>query len=421
MKVLIVGSGGREHALAWKLKQSPKVTKIFIAPGNAGTALCGENIKAQTNEEILEWLRRHKVDLVVIGPDNYLADGLTDEIQKIGLVVFGPTKKAAEIEWSKSYAKQFMQEENIPTAKYAVFEVQKDAFEYLQTQSFPLVIKADGLAAGKGVVIAKTIQEGKQTIEDMMSNKIYGESGSRVVIEEYLEGLEISIHAFCDGDTAILFPASKDHKRIFDGDRGPNTGGMGTVAPVPGISDIDMEHIRKIIVLPTLVGLKKRGRPFRGVLFPGVMMTKDGPKVIEFNARFGDPETQSYMRILESDLYEILYACATDSLKSTKVKWSTDSSCCIVLASAGYPESLQKGMVIKVPANTKDLVVFHAGTISNEKGLITNGGRVLGVTATGHRLKQALETVYGSISPNIFSGAQYRKDIGASSLSKGQE
>ncbi len=421
MNVLIVGSGGREHTLAWKLKQSPKAIKIFIAPGNAGTAQCGENIEVRTNEEILGWLKQNKVDLVVIGPDSYLADGLTDEVQKMGLVVFGPTRDAAEIEWSKSYAKQFMQEENIPTAKYVVFEDQKDARSYLQTQSFPVVIKADGLAAGKGVVIAKTLPDAEGAIEDMMDKKIHGDSGRKVVIEEYLEGFEISIHAFCDGESAVFFPFSKDHKRIYDGDTGPNTGGMGTIAPVPGVTDEDMERIRTSIVLPTLAGLKKRGRPFRGVLFPGVMLTKQGPKVIEFNARFGDPETQSYMRILESDLFETLYACATTSLKDVEVTWSTDSVCCIVLASEGYPGRYEKGVAIVPPKDTSDVIVFHAGTALQEEVLVTNGGRVLGITATGKTVKQALETAYHSINHNIFTGVQYRTDIGASALTAGQE
>lgn len=416
MKVLIVGSGGREHALAWKLKQSPKVTQTFIAPGNAGTALVGTNVTARTSEEILEWLGKNKADLVVIGPDNYLAEGLSDSIQAMGVAVFGPTKAAAEIEWSKSYAKEFMQEENIPTARYQVFDKIENALEYVRKQSHPLVVKADGLAAGKGVVIAQNIEESERAISDIMDKKVHGDSGNSIVIEEYLRGFEISIHAFCDGENAVLFPPSKDHKRIFDGDTGPNTGGMGTIAPVPSVSEHDMSLIRECIVLPTLSGLKKRGRPFRGVLYPGIMLTKEGPKVIEFNARFGDPETQSYMRLLESDLFDVLYACATSSLKNTEIKWSSNSACCIVLASTGYPEFSEKGTIIKVPTDTKETAVFHAGTVLREGELVTNGGRVLGITAIGKTLKQALETAYGSITPNIFAGARYRKDIGASSV-----
>lgn len=416
MKILVVGGGGREHALVWKLKQSPKVKQIFIAPGNAGTSLLGTNIEAQTSEEIINWLKHNKVDLVVIGPDNYLAEGLANSIQKMNMPVFGPTKAAAEIEWSKSYAKQFMQEENIPTAQYQTFETAGGALGHIRRQRFPLVIKADGLALGKGVVIAKTLEEAEKAIDDIMVMRIHGKAGTRVIIEEYLEGLEISIHAFCDGDNAILFPASKDHKRIFDGDNGPNTGGMGTIAPVALVSKRDMELIRNKIILPTLFGLKKRNRPFRGVLFPGIMLTKNGPKVIEFNARFGDPETQTYMRILESDLFDMLYACATGWLKDIKIKWRTDFACCVILASAGYPESYKSGAPIKIPADSKNIVVFHAGTAIHENQLVTNGGRVLGITATATTLKKALEASYGAISPDVFAGVQYRKDIGLSNF-----
>jgi len=413
MKVLVIGGGGREHALVWKLKQSPKVAQIFIAPGNAGTALLGENVSARTSKEILEWLKNNAVDLVVIGPDNYLAEGLSDSIQEMNIKVFGPTKAAAEIEWSKSYAKQFMQEENIPTALYKVFETTEGALEYIRKHQFPLVVKADGLAAGKGVVIAGTLEEAERAIEEMLDKRIHGDSGSKVVIEDYLDGFEISVHAFCDGDNAILFPAAKDHKRIFDRDKGPNTGGMGTIAPVPLVSEEQMELIREKIIVPTLVGLKKRGRLFRGILFPGIMLTKEGPVVIEFNARFGDPETQSYMRILESDLFDILSMCASGSLKDLEIKWSDHYSCCIVLASKGYPNAYEKGVSITLPAVSRDVVIFHAGTTLYEGLLFTDGGRVLGITATGKTLEQALQTAYDPISPDIFDCVQYRKDIGA--------
>ncbi|MDP2631020.1 MAG: phosphoribosylamine--glycine ligase [Candidatus Uhrbacteria bacterium] len=412
MKVLVVGGGGREHSLVWKLKQSPRIKQIYIAPGNVGTSLLGENIEARTTSEILEWLQVHKMDLVIIGPDNYLAEGLTDLIQQLGIAVFGPTKAAAEIEWSKSYAKRFMQEENIPTARYQVFETTEQALGYVRGQKFPLVVKADGLAAGKGVVIATTLEEAERAIDDIMNARIHGDSGARVVIEDYLDGFEISVHVFCDGDNAILFPSSKDHKRIFDGDNGPNTGGMGTIAPVPLVSEKQMRIIRERIVVPTLAGLKKRGRPFKGILFPGIMLTNKGPMVIEFNARFGDPETQSYMRILESDLFDILSACASGSLKDFEIKWSDHYACCIVLASEGYPNAYEKGIPITLPAVSRDVVIFHAGTTLHEGQLVTDGGRVLGITAIGETLEQALETAYDSISSDIFNGVQYRKDIG---------
>ncbi len=417
MKVLIVGSGGREHALAWKLKQSSKVSHLYIAPGNPGTEEIGENVAAQTSEEILEWLRGNKVDLVVIGPDRFLAEGLTDSVQELGLAVFGPTRAAAEIEWSKSYAKQLMEEECIPTARYEAFSSASAAKEYIHTQAFPVVIKADGLAAGKGVVIAETAAEADTAIEEMLDKKAFGESGSQIVIEEYLEGIEISTHAFCSGEEAVMFPASKDHKRIFDGDTGPNTGGMGTIAPVSSITEEQMEEIRKLIVLPTLAALKKRGRPFKGILFPGIMITKNGPKVIEFNARFGDPETQSYMLLLESDLFEILHACVSNTLEQVDIAWAHKSSCCVVMASEGYPTSKEESVPITMqPLGPKDVMVFHAGTAVREGRLVTSGGRVLGVAACSSTLPGALKKAYAKIDQIDFAGKQFRNDIGSSVL-----
>ena len=415
MKVLIVGEGGREHALAWKLKQSPKVTELFVAPGNPGTASLATNVPARTSSTILEWLKGNSVDLVVIGPDSFLAEGLTDAIQEMGIAVFGPTKAAAEIEWSKSYAKQFMVEEGIPTAKHRVFETADGALEYIRKQDFPIVIKVDGLAAGKGVVIAKTLHEAENAVSDMMSKKIHGDSGSRVVVEEFLAGLEISIHAFCDGENAILFPTAKDHKRIFDGDEGPNTGGMGTIAPVPLVPQHQIDLIKERVVLPTLAGLKKRGRPFSGLLFPGIMLTKYGPMVIEFNARFGDPETQSYMRLLDSDLFEALYACATGSLANTEVRWKKEFACCVILASEGYPGEHKKGVSIELSKfDSEDMILFYAGVAENNGKLVTNGGRVFGVTATAPSLKEALNSAYREIGHVKFAGKQFRRDIGAS-------
>jgi phosphoribosylamine--glycine ligase len=416
MKVLLVGDGGREHALAWKLKQSLKVTQIYIAPGNPGTATVGINVNVSNTKEILEWLSAHEVDLVVIGPDNYLAEGLTDLLQAKGIPVFGPTKAAAEIEWSKAYAKQFMLEEGIPTARSRVFTTADVAREYIRTQTFPMVIKADGLAAGKGVTIAETLEEADAAITSMLEEKMFGVSGSKVIIEEYLEGFEISVHAFCDGDTALLFPVSKDHKRIGEGDTGPNTGGMGTIAPVGLIPEEQLELIKQRIVLPTLAGLKKRGRPFSGVLFPGIMLTASGPQVIEFNARFGDPETQSYMRLLESDLFNILYACATNSLAGIEVAWSSKFACCIVAASEGYPGNIEKDLPIVLPPTLDDIVIFHAGTKLKNDHLVTNGGRVLGVSAIGDSLQEALLTAYKGMEQVGFSGKQYRRDIGAAVL-----
>jgi len=418
MKILVVGSGGREHTLVWKLKQSPTVRDIFVAPGNAGTGQIAENLPLVTTNEIIEWLKKNKVDLVIVGPDNYLEEGIVDEIKKLKIPVFGPTKVAAEIEWSKSFAKQFMQEEGIPTASFHVFSDYKKASEYTKTQKFPLVIKASGLALGKGVVVAHNLSEAEQALKKMMNEKIFGSAGMDVVIEEFLVGKEISIHAFCDGETAILFPAAEDHKRIFDEDKGPNTGGMGTIAPVPWVSDKILKEIEEKIVQPTLRALKKRGRPFSGILFPGVMITDEGPKAIEFNARFGDPETQSYMRILETDLVEILLACTNGMLKKQKIKWSKKSACCVVCASGGYPGKYETGKTISGldTIHNKSVVVFHAGTKMDGNKAVTNGGRVLGVTAVGKNLKTALSKSYDAIKSISFEGMQYRKDIGKKSL-----
>lgn len=417
MKVLIVGNGGREHALTWKLKQSPKVQQIYIAPGNPGTAELGENISAKSTDEIVDWLRINTVDLVVIGPDQYLVEGLSDRVRELNIPVFGPSKLASEIEWSKAYAKQLMHEEGIPTAKSQIFSDSEQAKKYIRGNKLPIVIKADGLAAGKGVIIAKTINEAESAIDDMMNSKIFGDSGSTVIVEDYLDGFEISVHAFCDGEQAILFPIAKDHKRIGEGDTGPNTGGMGTIAPVSKVTKQQIESIKNEIVLPTLSALKKRGRKFSGVLFPGVMLTKDGPYVIEFNARFGDPETQSYMRILESDLFDILYACATGNLSNVKVNWSNKFACCIVLASKGYPTTTQTGDVVTIRSHGYNKSqIFYASVIKKEDKLITNGGRILGITTVGDSLSEALEIAYKEAENVDFSGKQYRRDIGAEVL-----
>ena len=418
MDILVVGSGGREHALVWKLKQSKKVRNIFVASGNAGTSLLAKNLGFSKTNEIINWLKKNPVDLVVIGPDNYLAEGIVDKIQALGIQVFGPTKAAAEIEWSKSYAKRLMQEEGIPAARFKTFKDYAEALEYVKSQEFTLVIKADGLALGKGVVIAENMDQAEKALVDMMKKKLFGEAGNEIIIEEYLEGKEISVHAFCDGEHAVMFPASQDHKRIFDGDKGPNTGGMGTIAPVSWVTSDQMQEIKEKILLPTLAALKKRGRPFKGILFPGVMITKDGPKVIEFNARFGDPETQSYMRILESDLVDVLLACIDGTLDKQDIAWSKKSACCIVCASGGYPGAYEKGKVIRGLEKNVDenIVIFHAGTKAIENKIVTNGGRVLGITAVANNLKESLAQAYRAVENIPFDGMQYRKDVGFKSL-----
>jgi phosphoribosylamine--glycine ligase len=370
------------------------------------------------SEDIISWIKKNPVDLVVVGPDDYLAEGIVDKLQEINVPVFGPTKLAAEIEWSKSFAKQFMKEENIPTAKFEIFSNLEKAKSYVKDHSFPLVIKANGLALGKGVVVAHDIGEANLALNEIMKDKVFGKAGDKVVIEEFLEGDEISVHAFCDGERAVLFPPSQDHKKALDGDKGKNTGGMGTIAPVPWITKTQMKKIEQKIVIPTLLALKKRGRPFKGILFPGVMMTKDGPKVIEFNARFGDPETQSYIRLLESDLFPILLSCVNGDLDKQEIIWSKKSACCVVCASRGYPQKYEKGKVIKGLSNIKSngIEVFYAGTKFDKGKVFTNGGRVLGVTSIGNVLKEAINKAYKAIEFISFEGMQYRKDIGKKSL-----
>ncbi|MEI6478810.1 MAG: phosphoribosylamine--glycine ligase, partial [bacterium] len=322
-----------------------------------------------------------------------------------------------EIEWSKSFAKQFMQEEGIPTANFKVFNDLNLANRYIETQTFPLVIKASGLALGKGVVITRDISEARKVLEDIMATKIFGEAGNEVVIEEFLQGKEISTHAFCDGENVMMFPSSQDHKTIFEGDIGPNTGGMGTIAPVPWVTEVHMKVIEDTIIKPTIKALKERGRPFKGILFPGIMITDSGPKVIEFNARFGDPETESYMRILKTDLLDILFACVNGKLNEQVIEWEDLSACTVMCASKGYPGSYEKGKVINgLDDLNEDVVVFHAGTKEQEGKIVTNGGRVLGVSATGEDLKDALSKAYKTIENISFDGMQFRRDIGAKSI-----
>lgn len=417
--ILIISSGGREHALGWKLKKSSKVGKIYFAPGTAGTATVGINtgINALDFDTLIEFVEKNSIDLTIAGPDDVLAAGIVNVFQEKGLKIFGATKEAAQIESSKAFAKKLMHEENIPTAKYASFTDFKIAKKYIENHELPVVIKASGLALGKGVVIAKTKDEAINALEDCMVNKIFGTSGEEVVIEEFLQGPEVSIHVFSDGTNIALFPPSRDHKPIFDGNKGPNTGGMGTIAPLPEITKKQLDEIRKKIVLPVINGLKKRGMPFTGCLYPGLMITKDGPKVIEFNCRFGDPETEPYMRILKSDLYDILNACAEGSLKNINIEWDNQAACCIIIASKGYPASSQKGIEIfglEIAKRKRGIEVFHFATKIEKNKIFTNGGRVLGITATGKTIPDALKKAYSIIGENgvHFSGMQYRKDIG---------
>jgi phosphoribosylamine---glycine ligase len=417
--ILIIGAMARDHAIGWKLRESPRVGKIYFAPGNAGTALVGKNtgIPLADFKGLVDFAIKNDIALSLCTQDDTLSAGVANAFKEKGLKIFGATKEAAQIESSKAFAKQLMREENIPTAKYETFSDASDAKKYVKKHGAPIVIKASGLALGKGVTIARTVDEAINAIDEIMVKKIFGSAGNEVVIEEFMEGKEISIHAFSDGNSVALFPTSRDYKPIFEGNKGPNTGGMGTIAPVSGITDRDLEEIKKKIVLPAIKGLKKRGILFTGCLYPGLMITKEGFKVVEFNCRFGEPEMDSYMRLLKTDLFEILLACVEGKLSEVKIEWHDKYSCCIVLASAGYPESSHKGDVIKGLEkfkNNSDIVVFHFATKEEEGQLVTNGGRVLGVTATGRTLNAALKKAYSAIGPKKinFEGMQYRKDIG---------
>ncbi|MDP2789265.1 MAG: phosphoribosylamine--glycine ligase [bacterium] len=421
-KILIVGSGGgREHAMGWKITQSPRAGELFFAKGNAGTAELGTNldIKETDTEKLLYFSKVEKVDLVLVVSDDPLAAGLVDEFKKVGLRVWGPTKRASELEWSKVYAKDFMKRHNIPTARYETFTDLEKATLYVGAGTCPIVIKASGLALGKGVTIAETKEEAKEILRKIFVDKIFGDAGREVVIEEYLSGIEISIHAISDGKNWKLLPSSQDHKRIFDGNQGPNTGGMGVIAPLPFVGVELMKQIEKEIIAPAIRGIAKDGRPFVGCLYPGIMLTKDGPKVFEFNARFGDPETQTYMRLLETDFLDIVDASIDENLDTLELKWKPDFACNIALASGGYPGAYEKEKVIsgiKDAEKNPSVIVFHAGTKMKDGTLVTNGGRVLGVSAVGNSLKLALDTAYEAISKISFEGMQYRKDIGQSAL-----
>ncbi len=421
-KILIIGSGGREHAIGWRIAQSKRAGKIFFAPGNGGTKKIGTNveIKATDIKGILEFAQRERIDLTLALPDDPLALGIVDLFEKNGLRVWGPTKAASKLEWSKAFAKDFMQRHNLPTAKFEIFDNFEKAKSYIETQSFPIVIKASGLALGKGVVICKNKEGASKTLENILVKKIFGDSGNEVVIEEFLVGPEISIHVFSDGENYKMLPPSQDHKKIGEQDTGLNTGGMGTIAPLPFMSEKLMVEIEKTIVAPTLAAMQKEGNPFVGLLYPGLILTKNGPRILEFNVRFGDPETQTYMRLLETDILDIFDACIDKKLDKLEIKWKDLYGCTIVLASGGYPENYEKGKIISgIEEAQKDpaIVVFHAGTKRDEKeNLITNGGRVLGVSATGESLQLALVKAYEAVLKISFSGMQYRKDIGQSAL-----
>lgn len=416
MKVCVIGNGGREHALAWRLSISPSVTKVYAIPGSAAMSDCAKlvGIDWQQSDHLISFLKDNQVDLVVVGPEAPLVAGLADTLNKAGIPVFGPSKAAAQLEGSKVFAKDLMKKYNIPTAAYGVFHKVDEAKEFISQTGAPIVVKADGLAAGKGVVVAMTIEEANAAVEDMLSGNRFGEAGSTVVIEEFMEGEEASLLAFVDGKTVVPMIASQDHKRIFDGDKGPNTGGMGTYAPAPVLTDALRDEAMKTILEPMVAAMENEGMPYVGCLYAGLMITPQGPKVVEFNARFGDPETQVVLPLLDSDLGQIMMACATGTLTADMVKWKDSSAACVILASKGYPETSSKGDVIHGDIKQHDTtIVFHSGTKLIGDEYVTNGGRVLGVVGLGKDLRTALDRAYGRIKNIDFEGMQYRTDIGA--------
>ncbi len=421
-KVLLIGGGGREHAIAWKLCQSPRIEKLYIAPGNAGTAELGENlphIAASNIKEQVIFAKENGIDFVFVGPDDPLALGAVDAFKEAGIPVFGPTQAAAKLEWSKSFAKEFMTRYDIPTARYETFTDFERAVAYADEENYPLVIKANGLALGKGVVIVHTRKEALTTLREMMVDKVFGTAGEEVVIEEFLNGIEISIHAFSDGKTHRLFPSAQDHKRAHDNDQGLNTGGMGVISPLPFVTREILQQIDDEIMTPTLEGMREEGVPFAGILYPSVFLTKDGPKVIEFNVRFGDPEAESYMRLLESDLFDIVEACANGTLDQIDIHWKRGAACTVMVASAGYPGAYEKGQVItgiKEANELPDVIVFHAGTKQIKNDVTAHGGRVLAVTAIGSTLPEAIKKAYTGVEKVYFPGKQYRTDIGKKAL-----
>ncbi|GAB2459630.1 phosphoribosylamine--glycine ligase [Comamonas humi] len=420
MKVLVIGGGGREHALAWKLAQSPKVQKVYVAPGNAGTALDKtlENLPITDVQELRAWAQQEGIQLTVVGPEAPLAAGVVDEFRNHGLRIFGPTKAAAQLESSKAFSKDFMARHGIPTAFYETFTDPVQAHAYVDRLGAPIVIKADGLAAGKGVVVATSLQEAHDAVDFMLVDNKYGvshnEGGARVVIEEFLEGEEASFIVICDGQNVVAMATSQDHKRLLDGDAGPNTGGMGAYSPAPVVTaDVHARAMREVI-MPTVRGMEKDGIPYTGFLYAGLMIDKSGhPKTLEFNCRMGDPETQPIMMRLKSDLVDVLGAAVDGKLDQIELLWDRRTALGVVMAAHGYPESPRKGdPVTGLPADAEDAMVFHAGTVMKDDVPVTSGGRVLCVTALADSVKQAQQRAYAVASRVHFDGAQYRHDIG---------
>lgn len=419
MKVAVIGGGGREHTLAWKLAQSPSVDTVYAIPGSDAMASFATCVPASVSDldYIAKYCKEHGVDLVVVGPEVPLTEGIADVCQQYGIPVFGPNKAAAQMEGSKAFAKDIMAKYNVPTAKYATFTNEADAKAYIKEQGAPIVVKADGLAAGKGVVVAQTVEEALDAVNAMMEDHIFGASGGRIVIEECMVGEEASLLAFVDGETIVPMIAAQDHKRIFDNDEGPNTGGMGAYAPAPVVTPDIRQAVIDTILKPVVAGLKQEGITYQGCLYAGLMITADGPKVVEFNCRFGDPETQAVLPLLDGDLAQIMFACAKGTLTADMVHWKDAAACCVIMASKGYPASSHKGDVISgLDTVDDDVLVFHSGTKKVDGSFVTNGGRVLGVTAVAPTLKDAIDKVYVNVKRISFDGQQVRSDIGAKGL-----
>jgi phosphoribosylamine--glycine ligase len=417
MKVLVIGSGGREHALVWKLARSPRLSRLYCAPGNAGTAEQAENVPigAEDIPALLAFARQHAIDFTVVGPELSLALGIVDLFQQQGLVIFGPSQKAAELETSKAFAKAMMAKYGIPTAPFQTFSDAQQAERYIDRQAMPLVIKANGLAAGKGVIVCKTRDMAYHAIAQIMRAKVFGEAGTQVVIEDFLEGEEVSLFALTDGTSLMPLPICQDHKAIYDGDRGPNTGGMGAYSPVPSVDTALSERLMEEIMYPIVRAMDAAGRRYQGVLYAGIMLVDGRPYVLEFNARFGDPETQVLMLRLDSDLLPLLLATTDGTLNRQACRWREDAAACVVMVSRGYPEAYERGKPISglgsAPERT-GVVVFHAGTARQAGQLVTSGGRVLGVTAQAPDLSRALDCAYQTVRRITWEGMHYRTDIG---------
>ena len=419
MNVLIIGSGGREHALAWKVAQSSRLAKLYIAPGNAGTDACGENVLMDITDHaiVIRFCKEKQIDLVIVGPEIPLAAGIVDALSKSEIRCFGPKQAAAQIEASKVFAKDFMARHRIPTARYATFTQLEEAMAYLESVDYPVVIKASGLAAGKGVVLPDTLEEAKSTLENILVDKAFGDAGSEVVIEERLNGKEVSLMAFTDGITVVPMLPAQDHKRLLDGDRGPNTGGMGAYAPAPLFTADMMKDAIESVLVPAVDALRREGTPFVGVLYAGLILTGNGLRVLEFNARFGDPETQVVLPLLETDLLDIADACVNRTLADVNISWKDGAAVCVVLASKGYPEKVESGKFATIETLPENVVCFHAGTKMDINGnVITAGGRVFGLTAWAKDIASAIDTVYTNVTNVSFEDVQYRTDIGQHAL-----